>query len=420
MHCPKNAEPRRGGRLRVRNVWCVPVLLGLLAAARAVAAEVTVDGVDGTQITGTVRELGAQVRVQTADGEVALAWDDVLALQSVAPGTTTAPTSGPATRPAAAVVWPLTLELVDGTSLGVRVTGGSETALGVILRGAQAADVHLSDVQALLLRALDAATAARVTELRATAAPTADVALVAKEGGELLTLRGTLQSVSAAGVRFVWNARPLELPWNRLRGVLLARPTRTLAPLVVALADGDRLAGRMVGGDAEHARLRTPLLGDVTLDVASVARIDVRSDRVTFLSEVQPARYVFTPLFAKRWNYGLDEGLNGGPLRLGGRRYARGIELHSQAVLTYALDGRFARFVAAVGISDDMGPRGDAVARVRGDGKVLWEGRVRGGQPAQAVSVALTGVRELALEVDYGEDLDLSDQVVWAAARLIR
>jgi hypothetical protein len=394
-------------------------MCALALTATAAAADVTVDCVDGAQLTGALRELGAQVRVQTTDGEVTLGWDDVFALQTVAPAPTTAPAGGVTTRPTTAAA-PLTLELVDGTALGVAVAAGSETAVNVIFRGGNAAEVRLSDVRALLPRPTDVALAGHVAELRAApATPAADVALVAKDA-ELLTLRGTLQSVSADGVRFVWNGRPLDLPWNRLRGVLLARPSRALAPLLVALRDGDRLTGRVVSGDAEHTRLRTPLLGDVVLSVGEIGRIDVQSDRVTFLSDLQPARYGFTPMFTKRWDYALDAGLTGGPLRLAGRTYARGIEMHSQATLTYALDGRFERFVAAVGINDDMGPRGDAVARVRGDGKVLWEGRVRGGQRPQAVSVELARVRELILEVDYGEDLDLSDQVVWAAARLIR
>jgi hypothetical protein len=36
------------------------------------------------------------------------------------------------------------------------------------------------------------------------------------------------------------------------------------------------------------------------------------------------------------------------------------------------------------------------------------------------VSVDVAGVRELALEVDYDADLDLSDQAAWGFARLIR
>jgi hypothetical protein len=69
-----------------------------------------------------------------------------------------------------------------------------------------------------------------------------------------------------------------------------------------------------------------------------------------------------------------------------------------------------------------MENRGDVTLRViGGDGGVLWQrDNVRGGQPPIAATVDVRGAQDVTLEVDYGEGLDLSDQAVWAAARLIR
>jgi hypothetical protein len=41
------------------------------------------------------------------------------------------------------------------------------------------------------------------------------------------------------------------------------------------------------------------------------------------------------------------------------------------------------------------------------------------GEPS-AIDVSLTGVKQLALEIDFGEDEDIGDRVLWADARLFR
>ena len=73
------------------------------------------------------------------------------------------------------------------------------------------------------------------------------------------------------------------------------------------------------------------------------------------------------------------------------------------------------------GILDEMEDRGNVTMRVLGDGGLLWQREnVRGGAQPERVVIAVTGVYELTLAVDFGRDLDLSDHAAWAFARLIR
>ncbi|NUQ48647.1 MAG: NPCBM/NEW2 domain-containing protein [Phycisphaerae bacterium] len=181
------------------------------------------------------------------------------------------------------------------------------------------------------------------------------------------------------------------------------------------------IAGRVVSGDGRRLSVQSPTLGRVELGWEDVARIDCAGDRLTFLSDLRPTRYEFTPLFHKRWAFASDRSLLGGPLRLGGRTYSRGVAMRSRAVLTYSVAGEFRQFAAAVGISDEMEQRGRADVAVIGDGRTLWDARdLRGGQPPREVLIDVSGVQELTLVVDYGGDLDLADHVIWALARLIR
>jgi hypothetical protein len=70
---------------------------------------------------------------------------------------------------------------------------------------------------------------------------------------------------------------------------------------------------------------------------------------------------------------------------------------------------------------ENLPSRGNVIARVVGDGKVLWEDReVRGGEPPVRVGpLPVEGVRVLVLEVDPGED-PLLDSADWADPILVR
>ena len=95
--------------------------------------------------------------------------------------------------------------------------------------------------------------------------------------------------------------------------------------------------------------------------------------------------------------------------------------MHSRCLLTYNLDGRFSEFRSKVGFLPPEGRIGQAIIRVLGDGKTLYENLdAKGDQPPADLKIPVTGVRELTLEVDYGKNDDVGDRVAFANARLLR
>jgi hypothetical protein len=61
------------------------------------------------------------------------------------------------------------------------------------------------------------------------------------------------------------------------------------------------------------------------------------------------------------------------------------------------------------------------VFRVLGDGKVVFDsGVLTGKDPPRDMKVDMMGVNILTLVVDYGDELDLSDQADWGGARLLK
>jgi alpha-galactosidase len=107
-------------------------------------------------------------------------------------------------------------------------------------------------------------------------------------------------------------------------------------------------------------------------------------------------------------------------LSIGGKQFEHGLGTHANSIFRIALGGKAERFTASVGVDDEIGSRGSIEFQVTGDGKLLWEsGVMKGGDPAKAVSVDLTGVKLLILTVGEAGDGIAYDHADWADAKIV-
>jgi hypothetical protein len=159
----------------------------------------------------------------------------------------------------------------------------------------------------------------------------------------------------------------------------------------------------------------------VKIPLASITTIDFVNGRVTFLTDLKPARVEQTPYFGRVIPYRINQSLTGEPIVLSDGPCPRGIAVHSRCVLQYDVSGGFDRFKTKLGFEQPDGQPGRVLARVLGDTKVLYENPdARGDQPPIDIDVPLTGVKTLVLEIDFGKDQDVGDRVVWGNPRLLR
>ena len=116
---------------------------------------------------------------------------------------------------------------------------------------------------------------------------------------------------------------------------------------------------------------------------------------------------------------GVDESVDGNPLTIAGVRYDKGIAPHAASEVTYYLGTGCTRFTAKAGVDDETGGLGTVGFTVLGDGAVLAEtGVLRGGDPAAAIDVDVTGVTELRLLADVGGDGNQYDHADWVDPQL--
>jgi hypothetical protein len=159
----------------------------------------------------------------------------------------------------------------------------------------------------------------------------------------------------------------------------------------------------------------------LTVAADRLASLQVASDRLAWLHELQPTKVEQTPAFDRTWPWSIDRTPVGTGFVLGGKRFEHGLCLVPRTRLTYDLAGKFDVFEATIGIDDRTGPEAHAVFKVLVDDKVVFtsEPFVRG-KAAETLRIDLHKGRTLVLEVDFGKNYDLGDYCVFAEARLVQ
>jgi hypothetical protein len=104
------------------------------------------------------------------------------------------------------------------------------------------------------------------------------------------------------------------------------------------------------------------------------------------------------------------------PLRLGTRRYRKGLGTHAPSEIVYRLDKMYSRFTASVGGAE---ANGTVVFQVYGDEQLLFDsGLLHGLGEVKHVDVDVEHVRQLRLVVTDGGDNYYCDMANWADARV--
>ncbi|GAA4898315.1 hypothetical protein GCM10025789_15200 [Tessaracoccus lubricantis] len=111
---------------------------------------------------------------------------------------------------------------------------------------------------------------------------------------------------------------------------------------------------------------------------------------------------------------------DGGPLKIDGNVYQKGIGMHAAASVTFGLAGECQAFNAFIGIDDVQPARGTVQFVVLGDGEELYRSEtLRYNSPvAEIKDLDITGVRELTLQADPTDDGVGNDHADWAEARV--
>jgi len=144
------------------------------------------------------------------------------------------------------------------------------------------------------------------------------------------------------------------------------------------------------------------------------ARAAARAGETVWLDSLNLGRIRQDRMTARR-----NRAVGGAELSIAARTFARGVGTHARSRFLVRLGGGAARFVAFVGVDNEVrGRPATVVFRVLGDGKPLWSsGLMKQGQAAKKIDLDVRGVQVLALVVSDGGDGIEADHADWADAR---
>lgn len=115
---------------------------------------------------------------------------------------------------------------------------------------------------------------------------------------------------------------------------------------------------------------------------------------------------------------GRDHNVMGGPLRINGKVYAKGLGTHAMSEVVYRIGGVFSKLTAVIGL-DDSHQGGSVVFMVVADDTCLYHSDViRSGDKTRKIKLDITGTFELKLLViDAGDGIH-GDHANWCEALL--
>jgi hypothetical protein len=254
-----------------------------------------------------------------------------------------------------------------------------------------------------------------------------------RRGETLLRVEGVFQTLDEEFLALDYEGQVKKIRRQAVLGVLFAPVASQVAeagfPAVLELVEGGQVPAYLLGfraGDGLEAIVRfrgAPPDSTQAIAAKNLRRASFSSDRVLFLSSADPALVEETPLLGAEaaFPWRKDASVAGGPLKLGGKVYRKGLGVHSRSILEYDIGGRYKSFAALAGLDDGAGAGAGVTFRVIADGKELFKKDARAGDKPESVLLPIDGVQRLRLEVGFGEDgVDFGDAADWADARVTK
>lgn len=252
--------------------------------------------------------------------------------------------------------------------------------------------------------------------------------LIMRDGDSYRAIAGIVESLNDERVVVDVDGEQRMVPRERVAALVFAAPELPVAPPAtreLRLADGSHWKATKVSLDEHGWTLDAKGLATdakVELPREAVVELAVSSPRVRWLADLPPREVDQRAMLAWPLPWRRDHSVSGGPLKMSGLRFARGLGMQAGTRLIFEPPAEAAWFVATVGLDDAARQRGDCVVVVRQDEEQrepLARLRLRGGERPRELLVPLVRHKRLTLVVEPGVGFDVGDHVDWGDARLI-
>jgi len=246
--------------------------------------------------------------------------------------------------------------------------------------------------------------------------------LVVQKENVLDFIDGVVGSISDDKIQFFTGDDEVSVNRKRVFGIIYFRqPSIPASPFCSIRLTGDGLlhaSSISFSGNEFEATLECG--AQAIFSQQAIANLDFSQGKVRYLSDLEPRNIEYTPFFDTIWKYRKDKHRDGGPLRLAGKEYSRGLYIHSKTLLQYRIKNEYRNFRAIMGIDDSVPNMGFVYVEIKGNGRTLYSGNVRSSDRPIELNLDVRGVRDLDILVDFGDNLEICDHLDLCEARLIK
>lgn len=313
------------------------------------------------------------------------------------------------------------VELVDGSQF--HCTQFSLKNKEVVLRliSGQEVKLPLSAVAYILTDAHDAAVRAEWQKLLAKQGNHDLLAI--KKGDVVNGLEGTIGEGDDKGetVGFELGDKKARVRLDRVHGMSFFRKLEPGADPICKVFDTSRnlLVAAAVEQTATGFTITTKSGVKIDYTAALLAKLDFSKGKLTYLSDLEPTRKVEKSALDGINHYRRDKNVDGGPLRVGGQTYGKGLALQAYTELVYDIGGEYKEFKVVLGIDDQVGGDSNVKVLIEGDNRELFKGElIRKDKKTIPLVVDVKNVKLLRIVVSSANLLDLGDHVDLADAKV--
>jgi hypothetical protein len=410
------------------------------ALAGVTAAEVSATRLDGTTVTGKLRQwTTGELQLTTPTGDQQIPTNQLVSLRW----------EPAANSPPAADKTVGTVELIDGsilptTTIHVDHSNATLTLATPEAAGGKPLTLPITQIAVIRLRQLDGQLATQWDEMRRQNIANDVIAVLKKDGKSLDYAEGVMGDISDDKIEFKLEGEIQRVDRAKIAGAIYYRPDRRTKEQPKALIQGR--SGLRVS--AAHVELKDSLLelttaAGVKLNwlLNDISLADFSAGKLMYLSDIEPASAISTPfvglppsatLAAEYGKPRRDKSAFGGPLSLlmkegdsaaaqaASRTFSKGLALRSRTEIVYRLPTGFQRFIAIAGIDPSTNAAGNLRLSIFGDDRLLLESELTGDQPPQPIQLDIANVKRLKIVVDYGQNLDTGDWLNLCDARIAK
>jgi hypothetical protein len=244
------------------------------------------------------------------------------------------------------------VRLLDDSVLFAREIAYSAKEVQVTLASGTTLKLPLSSIVSVLKDAQDSTIRKQFQNVRKAKARS-DRILLHKDG-ELNAIDGTLGEIDPDGKSIEFKREGIAVIKARfelLQGfVFLRTEVPAESPICKVVGqDGDTLSATKLSYDGTNLNVTTAFGTTVPFKGDMLARLDFNLGRLTYLSDLQPAKLTESAFLGGFPTYRKDVNQDGRPIVLLDRSFAKGITLEGGVAVEYNLGGKYKDFKALVG-----------------------------------------------------------------------